>query len=307
MSTVPDVDYRATSNRPAWVGADVTSGFTGSYAGSVRCTDGSRAFVKAAGPDLPFVVAALSQEATVLGILPPGIPAPSLIGSAEAQGWSILVLGVIEGTMPGQPWTAAEIDAVHKACLTVVELTTPCPDELRWPSVGEGMAKDAKVLDVGRAMAAERFELPLGMPAWVLGRQREITTLTLGAEDHLVGNTLCHGDIRPDNLLVDASAKAWVVDWNWVGAGPAWVDLVGLLPMMSWQGNDVDELLATSPLTREADPEGIDGFVAVIAAYMMSGLDAEPPPGCTPALRQHQRLMAHMFLEFLRRRRGWHP
>ncbi len=75
--------------------------------------------------------------------------------------------------------------------------------------------------------------------------------------------------------------------------------------MMAWQGIDVDELIKTSPLTRDADREGVDGFLAVIAAYMMSGLDEAPPPGCTPALRRHQRLMAHMFLELLRHRRGW--
>ena len=75
--------------------------------------------------------------------------------------------------------------------------------------------------------------------------------------------------------------------------------------MMAWQGVEVDGLIETSPLTRDADQLGIDGFLAVIAAYMMSGLDEPPPPGCTPALRRHQRLMAHMFLDFLRRRRGW--
>jgi hypothetical protein len=65
----------------------------------------------------------------------------------------------------------------------------------------------------------------------------------------------------------------------------------------------------SAPLTRDADQQGVDGFVAVIATYMMTGLDKARPPRLhsgTPALRQHQRLMAHMFLEFLRHRRGWH-
>jgi hypothetical protein len=74
---------------------------------------------------------------------------------------------------------------------------------------------------------------------------------------------------------------------------------------MMAQGVDTDALLRSSPLTREADPEGIDAFVATIAAYMLGGYRREPPPGCTPALRRHQLLMAHVFLEFLRRRRGW--
>jgi hypothetical protein len=64
-------------------------------------------------------------------------------------------------------------------------------------------------------------------------------------------------------------------------------------------------LVRTSPVTREVDPEGLDAFVATIAAYMLGGYRKEPPPGCTLALRRHQLLMARVFLDFLRRRRGW--
>ena len=131
----------------------------------------------------------------------------------------------------------------------------------------------------------------------------------LGAEGRFDGDTLCHGDLRPDNLLVDVTADgpatATVVDWNWVGAAAPWVDFVGLLPLMAAQGVDTDALVRTSPLTRDADPEALDAFVATIAAYMLGGYRKEPPPGCTPALRQHQLLMAQVFLDFLRRRRRW--
>jgi hypothetical protein len=49
----------------------------------------------------------------------------------------------------------------------------------------------------------------------------------------------------------------------------------------------------------------VDAYLATIAAYMLGGYRDEPPPGCTPALRKHQLLMAHLFLEFLRARREW--
>ena len=132
--------------------------------------------------------------------------------------------------------------------------------------------------------------------------------LVLAAEGRFDGNTLCHGDLRPDNLLMSAAAGvasvATVVDWNWVGAAAPWVDWVGLLPPMAAQGVETDRLMASSPLTRDADAEAVDYFLATIAAYMLGGYRKEPPPGCTPALRQHQLFMAHLFLEFLRRRRG---
>jgi len=143
------------------------------------------------------------------------------------------------------------------------------------------------------------------MPPWPLQRQREVGTLVLAAGGRLGGETLTHGDLRPDNILVDAAGKAWVLDWNWVGRGPAWMDLVGLLPMMWWHGIDTGSLVRDCVLTRDADPEAVDSFLACIVAYMVSALDRPPPPGCTPALREHQRLMAHLFLGFLGARRGW--
>ncbi len=326
MSAPPDVDYRDTARRPAWdalpaavqaevaalVGSPVvaagpvaTSGFSGSYAGSVRCTDGTRVFVKAGSPDQPFTVAALEQEATVLGRLPHGIPAPQLVGFGSADGWSVLVLSVVEGWMPGQPWTRADIDAVHATCLTLAERATPAPAGLRGASVAQSMAADATIVAGGRALAEGRFTLPDGMPGWVLRRQEPLGRLVLGAAALMGGETLSHGDVRPDNLLVDASGTAVVLDWNWVGSGPGWVDLVGLLPMIAWQGFDVASLVRESPLTRDADPDALDGFLACIAVYMMDGFRRPPPPGCTPALRRHQALMAHMFLDLLRTRHGW--
>jgi hypothetical protein len=83
------------------------------------------------------------------------------------------------------------------------------------------------------------------------------------------------------------------------------VDWVGLLPLMAAQGVDTDALIETSPLTRDANPEAVDAYLATIAAYTLSGYRMKPPPGCTPALRHHQLLMAQVFLEFLRRRRRW--
>lgn len=321
-----DVDYRNTARRPPWsalpeavraevagltgspvvtAARPVSSGFTGAYAGTVRCADGSRVFVKAGGPDQPFVVAALAQEARVLRLLPHGIPAPAVVGAGSVSGWSVLVLEVIKGRMPGQPWTADDIDSVHAACVALAERATPVPEGLGGASVGQSMSRDGAILAAGQALDAGHFELPDGMPAWVLDRKEALGRLVLGAGDRIRGDTLSHGDIRPDNLLIDRCGRALVLDWNWVGAGPAWADFVGLLPMMGWQGHDVARLVAQSPLTREADPDAVDGFVACVAVFMMDSFRKEPPPGCTPALRRHQALMARMFLEFLRSRRGW--
>jgi hypothetical protein len=175
--------------------------------------------------------------------------------------------------------------------------------------LGRALSTDADILAVGQALVDRSFVGGDELPAWLPDHQGRVGELVLGAEGRFDGDTLCHGDLRPDNLLVDIPAEgpatATVVDWNWVGAAAPWVDWVGLLPLMAAQGVDTDTLVRTSSLTRDVDPEALDAYVATIAAYMLGGYRKEPPPGCTPALRRHQLLMAQVFLQFLRRRRGW--
>ncbi|MEO7233740.1 MAG: phosphotransferase [Lapillicoccus sp.] len=325
---LPEVDYRRTSRRPAWsqlpravreaagrvaggvvARADppVASGFSGAFAGRVTTVGGRQVFVKAGAPDQPHVVGALAQEAGVLDRLPAGIPAPELVGFATVDGWSVLVLGVVPGRMPGAPWTPAEVDAVHQACLTMAEMGTPTTVGGR--DFAHRMGTDPEIVATGRSLLEGTFALGPELPAWLLRHGEHVGALVLDADGRFDGDTLCHGDLRPDNLLVAGPVPgpltAVVVDWNWVGRAAPWVDWVGLLPLMAAQGVDTASLVRTSPLTRDVDPDDLDAFVAVIAAYMLGGYRAAPPPGCTPALREHQLLMAHAFLAFLRRRRRW--
>ena len=324
----PVVDYAHTSSRPVWsqlpvpvresvgrlaggrvAAADppVSSGFSGAFAGRVALTDERQLFVKAGSPTQPHVVAALAQEANVLDRLPPGIPAPGLVGFASVAGWSVLVLGVVTGRMPGAPWTSAEVDAVHHACLVTAELGTP--SALGGRDLGHRLTADPVVVAVGEAMASSSFAVGPDGPECLLQHQHQVGELVLGAHGRFDGDTICHGDLRPDNLLVDLRGspvgRATIVDWNWVGAAAAWVDWFGLVPLMAAQGVDVDPLVTRSPLTRDADPDDLDAYLAVIAAYMLSQFRDPPPPGCTPALRRHQLLMATVFLDLLRHRRRW--
>ena len=77
------------------------------------------------------------------------------------------------------------------------------------------------------------------------------------------------------------------------------------MPLMALDGLDTGALMSGSPLTRDADPEHVDAFLAAVTVYMAGNLDAPPPPGCTPALRHHQHHMAGAFLAMLADRRGW--
>ena len=90
-----------------------------------------------------------------------------------------------------------------------------------------------------------------------------------------------------------------MLDWNWVTLGPACCDGVGLIPTRQDQGYELADLLASSPLSRDADPDAVDSFLAVIAIYMPRSLDDDPPHRPTSALRHHQRYYAQIFLNSL--------
>ena len=155
----------------------------------------------------------------MLAALPRGVPAPALVGFASVDGWSVLVLEVVEGRMPGQPWTPDEVEAVHRACLVMAEVGTPCT--VGDPALGRALSTDTEILAVARTFADGSFVGGPELPRWLPRYQARVAELVLGAEGRFDGDTLCHGDLRPDNLLVSVGepAVATVVDWNWVGRG----------------------------------------------------------------------------------------
>lgn len=65
--------------------------------------------------------------------------------------------------------------------------------------------------------------------------------------------------------------------------------------------------MRAGPLTREADPDHIDSWLAVIAAYVFANADLPLFPGGSPVIRVHQRRYARLFLDWLAERRGWTP
>jgi hypothetical protein len=291
----------------------VTSGFTNAYAGGVLLRDGRQAFLKAAGPEFPFPVLSLGREAQVLEALDDRIPSVALIGAGtSSDGGRVLALDWVEGHLPGLPWTRDEIALVRSACESVADV----------PSSALAVLAPVQLVDDFLENQSLREALTNGLrppsspdrlPQWLPARIDEVIALAADTDALRVTNRtghLNHGDLRPDNLLIGRAAgeardRAYLLDWNWVALGPLWCDWVGLIPSMATQGHDLGELLDSTPLSRSADPHAVDVFLAVVAVFMLCGLDDAPPPGTTAALRQHQRYTAASFLEILATHRGW--
>ena len=110
------------------------------------------------------------------------------------------------------------------------------------------------------------------------GRLPELVALESRLPGYAAGATgLIHGDLRVDNVLIDADGRAWFCDWTWVCSGPAWFDLAGLLLTAYASGLDADRLFAAHPATAGAPPDALDATLAALAGYFLTGAAAAPP------------------------------
>lgn len=328
MSTGPleprELDYRRTADRPTFadlpaevrarlaelaggaVVADppVRSGFTRAYAGRLSLADGRAVFAKAADTSAPHARVAIERESAVLAHLAGRATAPHLVGSAAVDEWRLIVMEAVDGDMPGMPWTTAAADAVHRACLAAAEV--PADDVV-------ALTADLLAVDLGSdPVALMTLETLAGgvdpWPGWLTpptAEQRiELAGLARHAATALAGTQVVHGDLRPDNLVVDRTGTARMVDWNWVSRGPAWVDFVGLWPLMAHHGLDVTSWQG-SPLLVGVDPDAVDAFLAVVVGLMVDKARGDDSSPSLAVLRAHQRFTAHTFLALLASRRGW--
>lgn len=70
----------------------------------------------------------------------------------------------------------------------------------------------------------------------------------------MTGDTLCHSDLRDDNLIVTADGALRVCDWNWPAVGPAWTDTVCVAIAMYGDGLEAEALLAETGLLLRRRP-----------------------------------------------------
>ena len=200
------------------------------------------------------------------------------------------------------PWTEADFGVVTANCGEIAEALSPSPLEGLRPFIDDFGEFPSRLPEEMRTGVRA---LPDGFQPWLPKRLWEIQELVDLTPEALSGTAAVHGDLRPDNLLMDATDNCWTVDWNWLTLGAPWIDWVGLLPLAQHHGIDTLSAIRINPLTADIPADHLDSFAAAIAAYMLNNLDAPPPPGCTPELRKHQRLTGWCFLEWLALRRGW--
>lgn len=285
-----------------------TNGFSPGFAAVLELGDGTEIFVKAVSteqnPESPQLARA---EVEVAHVLPAGLAAPALLWSGEEGAWVLLGFEAVHGRTPEHPWVPDELARVLHALTELAEVGTPSPEELR------PLADDMAELALGwrRLAAPTGDDSPTSLTRaidalgphgpWLGDHLDELVTWSADAAAASAGDTLVHGDLRADNVML-GEERVWLIDWpHATGEGVRWWDLLGMLPSVAMQGGgDPEAIFWRHPNARGADRDAVRAVLAGIAGYFVHGAVQAPPPGIAN-LRPFQLAQGVAALEWLRR------
>lgn len=283
-----------------------TSGFSPGYAAILGLGDGTEIFVKAVSPEQnPESPDLARSEALVAGLLPSGVPAPPLLWADDDGTWVLLGFAAVEGSSPDLPWRPKDLVRVLDAVTDLATAGTPGPAGLTAlaESIAPMMAGWALLADddasLDRAVAAVGPHGP-----WLRTHLDDLVAWAGDAVAASAGDTLVHGDLRADNIMLGPQT-VWLIDWPHAAtAGVRWYDLLAMLPSISMQGGgDPAAMFAAHPNAVDADPVAVRALLAGLTGYFVHGAVQPPPPGIAN-LRAFQLAQGRAALEWLRRLPG---
>lgn len=272
-------------------------GFSPGTAARLRTAHGHRAFVKAVSAQVNATSPVFHRrEARHTAALPSAVPAPRLLGTHDDGTWVVLVLEDVEGRQPHVPWRQPELRRVLDAVGELSHALTPAPVPDA-PLAAESLADQ---FDGWRRLLDQ--PTPEALDPWVAARLPYLAELAAPWPEAVAGDTLAHGDLRADNMLLTDDDRVVFVDWPHVVRGAPWLDLLLMLPCVRAQGGpDPEELFRTHPLGRAADPDAVTVALAGLAGYFVQRGLQPPPPGI-PTVRAFQRAQGEAASEWLRKR-----
>jgi hypothetical protein len=277
-----------------------SGGFSPGAAARLVAADGSRAFVKAVGPELnPESPGIHRSELAAMRAMPETPWTPRLLAGYDDGDWVALLFEDIEGRQPHHPWPADEVERVFGALGELSRALTPTP----WAEAPKLTEMAASFFHGWGSLAESGLD---GVDPWIVKHLPELVELQERAVEAVQGDTLTHWDIRADNVLLTPAGGVVFVDWAWACQAAGWADAVAasLDLMLSGTTVDVDELLATQPATVSVDQEDVTALIAAVAGALTDRSRAPAPPGL-PTIRDYQRRSAEILLEWTKRRTGW--
>ncbi|MBO0901066.1 phosphotransferase [Cellulomonas sp. zg-ZUI222] len=283
-----------------------TSGFSPGFCAVLELTDGRAVFVKAVSADQnPHSPDLARAEIRAARALPPEVPAPALRWWDDDGHWVLLGFDAVHGRSPELPWRSDDLALVLRA-LDDLARCTPAPghdlpraddllaeDFTGWRSMLRGTPQQ-------REHVAELLEEP---GRWALDHLDELVAWEQDALRVCAGDSLVHGDLRADNLMIeDGHDRVWLIDWPHACVGAPWIDLAFMLPSVMLQGgagSDPAALFASSEAAQGVGADDLRSALAGLAGYF-AWSSAQPSPTGIPNLRAFQAAQAGATLRWLR-------
>ncbi|UKD50934.1 phosphotransferase (plasmid) [Amycolatopsis sp. FU40] len=289
----------AESALGARVSSDVrqAGGFSPGLASRLVLEDGRRVFAKAINPDRnPRSPGLYRREIEVMASLPTGVPAPRLQWSYDDGDWVMLVEDDIDGAMPALPWEPGEFARVLAALEQLADTLTPAP--VTAMSIVDDLAENFRSWQ----KIAVDTDLTNRVDAWARTNLPRLVELESGWAAAAAGDTLCHADLRADNVLLTADDRVFIVDWPYAVTGAPWIDALLFLPSVAaTSGIDPEAAWTGFGPARRAEPDAVNAVLAAVAGdFLYQSL--LPAPANLPTLRAHQNAKGSAALTWLRSR-----
>ncbi len=264
---------------------------------------GTRAFVKAVGPELnPLTPDMFRNEARVLARLHDHPLWAGLLASYDEPGdWVALLLEDVPGRH-ADTTSPDDVASVLGAAAMLCDELAGLGADLDLATCRDSLLRFGQVWD-------EVPGLPSGvLPTWVGEHLEDLRKSYDGLLQQADGDHLVHGDLRNDNILVrtgDRAGSVVFVDWGMSRTGPAWYD--PLLLCLEWVEDPVfDELLHTFPALRGLGEENVTAYLATLGSWLAYRNTVAEDIGL-PTLSDFRRRESARLLEGARRRIGLPP
>lgn len=236
-----------------------------------RSGTGKLLFVKAVGTELnEGTVVLFRHERRILERLPVVDYRPSLLDSFDDGSWVALVLPAVDGI-----FADLADDETFRSVTDIVQRQarelTPVPDGLPdLPTLGQMAGRWAQRWEDIKADPL-RY-----LPSWAAERIKSLHNRVDRLPGRLDGDTLCHFDLRDDNILIDQLGRPVILDCGVARRGPAWADLA----MIAWQRpspKDADSWLRH--LVPERDQETVTDLLVTFGGSQCWNAAQDDRPG----------------------------
>jgi hypothetical protein len=238
------------------------------------------------------------HEIAVLSRLGPAAYRADLLSSYDDEHWVAMMLEDVDGDHPD--WSDdGVVDAVFEAVTAQAVELTPVPPDLVAEAESPGPVSEIVTKHQDLILAQPPAELFARLPEWARADYAELMAFVTEGQP-VDGNTLCHWDIRHDNLLVRRSDRQVVtLDWGMSRRGPWWGDV--FVMALEWVELDRFDMLLERGGLGPDEHRDATRLLASLGCFLLMSSGLPAPPGL-PHLPEFRAGLGSRCLEGVHRR-----